>query len=993
MATERSVVGIDAPSQQRMVELLRLRHITYLQHVLRQSTVVNGQNLRSMTEKIESQAAVIKEATAAKESYESQLQWEMIAHSQTRKALEVEKQLRQEAMATLISKHHDLLTYQTAQLEAQQALQVERKRLEDMAIELERTQRKFHLVDSLVDSMLLQEDSQLDFSDRSRQVTDVILDLESEMEDKYRYMLQDKDGKIRELECQLASLRDSKLAEDKAAPQLTSGSRLGQLVGELPDPAAQSPQLVFFMGRQLKDQALRQLCGSNYRGQSRHRRSINLRSDNRTLHAQHPQFFADCDPTNRAFSVVIDSPRHCHQERSLPIEISTAENSLHDLVIARLLFLVIDVVCIFADDVGGLEGVRQILSTWTRIGSTSTLPRVVRPRVIVAVSGQTQSITHTLLDEGDFFFQLLHVGELEFYSTFGDIQISRLPAEKLSPDARYMTLRGELSRQLQHARANHGAFTSHLIDFLKLGNKTRAPYDEMASYIASAILMDAYPPGMHRFCPAPVFQTLYRETCYRALRKCYSTDALASLQCSRIEGHLNALFNRMAANLTSSSEVHRHNLGLQQKYWTWARSNSTCLVCLRRYPEHTQPCGHAVCDTCTQIFGEPVPHTEAEYLIRQCVLCGSSKQLTVRLKPPTAAPRVLSIDGGGPRGIIPLEYLEMLQEIIGPELPLVDLFELKAGTSVGGIIVLSIDILRLTISECKSLFQSLARKVFSPSGKKNFVSRWLSDEAYDSQAFENILKDNFEPTRRLFDAPPSLLCSGKVAVTASSIKDGQPFIFTNYNGAAPHRAEPVYGRLRPNVDDEPFIWQVALATSAAPPLFSTVDIPGLGTFQDGGMGRHNNPVNLALSEAKHLWPRVPNPDVVLTLGTASEIPPPRPSSFRNIVVDGWIPRVYRSLRASFDGRATWKELETRLDEKNLENYFRFDVFLPAGLPAMDNTKCMDHLSSQARRGTGGRYNLEDAALALLTTCLFFQLDAMPEYRAGLFFCVGTIRCR
>ncbi|KAK6810683.1 hypothetical protein RU639_013502 [Aspergillus parasiticus] len=826
------------------------------------------------------------------------------------------------------------------------------------------------------------------------------------------------------------------LVQDHAVPQLKSASRLARLVGELPEPAAQSPQIVFFMGRKLKDQALRQLCRSNYRGKPRHGRSITLRSDNRTLYTRQPRFFADCDPTNRALPTAIDSIRHCHEERVYPLELPAVEYALHDLIMSRLLFLVVDVICIFADDVGGLEGVRRLLSTWITIGSASSLPHTVRPRVIVATSSP-ESITHSLLDEEDFLFQLLQVGKLQFFSAFGDIQISRLPPEELSPDARYMTLGGDISCQLQLAkndRAHHrvlfsgkhlsaffeaalhhtrtqlllpfnfilaarqqnpidGAFTSHLINFLRLGNQTRAPYDEMASYIASAILMDAYPPGMHSFNPAEVFHKLYEDTCYRALRKCYSTDALASLQCSRIQEHLNTLFDRMEKTLKPSSEIHKHNLAQQQKYWSWARSNITCLFCLRRYPEHTQVCGHAICDTCTEIFGERMPHRESEYVIRKCILCGNSKYLTVRLKPVTAAPRVLSIDGGGPRGIIPLENLEILQEILGPEIPLVDMFELKAGTSAGGIIVLSWTIIRLPISECKKMFQLLTKSALSPKCKKGLLSRWLSDETYDSQVFEEILKEHYGPTRRLFDPPPSLVCSGKVVVTASSINDGAPFIFTNYNGAAPHRAEPVCGRLRPNVDDEPFIWQVARATSAAPPLFSTIDLPGIGTFQDGGMGRHNNPVNLALSESKHLWPSAPDPDVVITLGTASEITVPRPSSFRNIVLDGWVPRVYRSLRASFDGRNTWKELEDRLDAGSLENFFRFDVSLPDGLPAMDNTGCMEHLSRQARKETNECYDIRASALALLTTCFFFKLEVMPEYREGLFLCMGTIRCR
>lgn len=157
------------------------------------------------------------------------------------------------------------------------------------------------------------------------------------------------------------------------------------------------------------------------------------------------------------------------------------------------------------------------------------------------------------------------------------------------------------------------------------------------------------------------------------------------------------------------------------------------------------------------------------------------------------------------------------------------------------------------------------------------------------------------------------------------------------------------------------------------------------------MGRDNNPVNIALFEAKHLWPSVTNPDVVITLGTGTETSSPKISSFRNVLLDGWIPRVYRSYMRSFDGGTTWKELKMRLDNKSQETYYRFDQYLSGGLPAMDDTDCINDLSQQVRTQPGEDHS--GAAVALLTACLFFQLDRMPVYKNGLYHCVGTIRCR
>ncbi|UDD65001.1 hypothetical protein AFCA_012196 [Aspergillus flavus] len=200
MSTEQTTDTTEATEEQYMAELFRVRHISYLQHILRQAAATRGRDLHSLSEYIESQATEINRVSREKRLCESELRWERIAHAQTKQALETEKKVRLEAMATLTRNHYDLLTYREAQSALQHTLDVERKRLEDMALQLEWTQKKFFLVDNLVDFMLLQEDSQLDISDRSRQVTDVILDLENKMEARYRAMLREKEVRIAQLE-------------------------------------------------------------------------------------------------------------------------------------------------------------------------------------------------------------------------------------------------------------------------------------------------------------------------------------------------------------------------------------------------------------------------------------------------------------------------------------------------------------------------------------------------------------------------------------------------------------------------------------------------------------------------------------------------------------------------------------------------------------------------------------------------------------------------
>uniref|UniRef100_A0A0B7KPB2 PNPLA domain-containing protein n=1 Tax=Bionectria ochroleuca TaxID=29856 RepID=A0A0B7KPB2_BIOOC len=51
--------------------------------------------------------------------------------------------------------------------------------------------------------------------------------------------------------------------------------------------------------------------------------------------------------------------------------------------------------------------------------------------------------------------------------------------------------------------------------------------------------------------------------------------------------------------------------------------------------------------------------------------------------PPTAAPRVLSLDGGGIRGLASLQFLQVLQDLVGLPYPIQYHFDIVYGTSSG----------------------------------------------------------------------------------------------------------------------------------------------------------------------------------------------------------------------------------------------------------------------------------------------------------------------
>ncbi|EDN03778.1 predicted protein [Histoplasma mississippiense (nom. inval.)] len=195
------------------------------------------------------------------------------------------------------------------------------------------------------------------------------------------------------------------------------------------------------------------------------------------------------------------------------------------------------------------------------------------------------------------------------------------------------------------------------------------------------------------------------------------------------------------------------------------------------------------------------------------------------------------------------------------------------------------------------------------------------------------------------------------------------------------------------VDDEPFVWQAARATSAAPVLFPSIDIPSVGSFQDGGMKqRHNNPIRLGLSEVRRLWPRTPKPHVVISLGTGTVSRVLKTSDSRNILLDGWLPRIYRSYMSSFDGEETWNELQGELDDQSRKNYFRFNHSFTGARPSIVDISAMENISQSIQKNPSEADKMEEALLTLLASSLFFELDSIPEFQNGFFLCVGTIRC-
>ena len=101
--------------------------------------------------------------------------------------------------------------------------------------------------------------------------------------------------------------------------------------------------------------------------------------------------------------------------------------------------------------------------------------------------------------------------------------------------------------------------------------------------------------------------------------------------------------------------------------------------------------------------------------------------------------KILSIDGGGMRGIIPAKILceleEELQRREGPEARLCDYFDLICGTSTGGIIAIGLA-LGMSAKEMLNLYVAHGKEIFSATLLQRFKSRTL----YNREALQKHLQ-------------------------------------------------------------------------------------------------------------------------------------------------------------------------------------------------------------------------------------------------------------
>lgn len=290
--------------------------------------------------------------------------------------------------------------------------------------------------------------------------------------------------------------------------------------------------------------------------------------------------------------------------------------------------------------------------------------------------------------------------------------------------------------------------------------------------------------------------------------------------------------------------------------------------------------------------------------------------------------RILTVDGGGVRGIIPVMWVERLEKYLGG--PVHTHFDLIAGTSVGAILGCGWA-MGMNAAQAREMWINGAHIAFSKPQTFRERGRRLAARAgfmpkYESSGLEELLRSIFHDCRMGDLTPPTLALS-------YDLQSLQVHVFSS--------AKEEHKRL--------FVWEVCRASTAAPLFWDPylMALNGTGSkhpMVDGGITA-NNPVVLAISEsvshAKGTGKTVPLDNVVVaSFGTGA---PPEGSRQAPRTIFGHGSLIMQALMTG----ATGTDHVTARTMLPARNYWRFQTSIAGRLAPLDDCENIDELQAVA----------------------------------------------
>ncbi len=212
--------------------------------------------------------------------------------------------------------------------------------------------------------------------------------------------------------------------------------------------------------------------------------------------------------------------------------------------------------------------------------------------------------------------------------------------------------------------------------------------------------------------------------------------------------------------------------------------------------------------------------------------------------------RILSIDGGGVRGVLPAAYLAEIEKGLPDSRQLCDCFDIIAGTSTGGIIAAALS-LGISAQDVLSFYMKDAKEIFTPPNRQGnifaglakrflgWITRCFSkqdlntDQLFFAKYAQDPLRQKLTGVlgERILDDARTLLL-----LTAVDLASGRTIVFKKPEASNTGK----YGGFA--------VVDAVLATTAAPTYFPAHRLSAEEVYADGGLWA-NNPGLVAYMEA------------------------------------------------------------------------------------------------------------------------------------------------
>ncbi|KPA36561.1 patatin phospholipase [Fusarium langsethiae] len=728
---------------------------------------------------------------------------------------------------------------------------------------------------------------------------------------------------------------------------LEVSDRPGRIIDESA-PADRPTGLILLIGNKTKASVLAKF-GVGYSTNALHRSQCEIHLQMSTLNGldKSTVLVADAEWPAHNRMPTTSGNAQCHQTESRTFSVAPAAVEIPEIVgdiLHRILLPFADVVCIFVKDIGGVHNTAVRLRMLLERGHASTSS--VRPGLFLVTDQNDRSEMQAALDRLDSFKTTISLK-----SYFQSIRIVSASAAYLElNDPRKRKRRQTLRRDLLHSlvmtqrtrkesnilfslRHNlglmqlsaSGAAVSPWIalDFIRasraqepvacdlayhIGHFLQKSFDLDASVsdfvvpaVASSLLLDHYSPGMHPFDPRQVFQTLYQVPIFHAIEA-----AMSLCEASRPSMEASMLVGQIGEEMAVQFEQ-CHGLN-----------------------------GAVPRDTDAYLFDLDV-----------CLLCGASAEgRRIRVRPDTATARVLSLDGGGVRAVVPLEFLRALEELVGLPCPIQRHFDVVFGTSSGALSACALYINGWTVDECIQYLDVLALLSFQkhmiirlclfmvqllplmPSLVELVLSLAIGSK-YSAQPLETILQDVYGSRRSIMDADALSDMGAMLGVTLTTVQGTNTLVATSYNGV---------GRRPHDEDYQPLTTEKGLSSAPLYKIYypdGTID--GDVRFQDGGL-TFNNPASIAIKEVAALFPDAPEPSIVVSLGTGSS---QELQHDKHCSQPRWVAtfpaRLVRAFFKQADCNRAWKQVVSQRREGQRGKFVRLDVKFNDRQPSLDDT--------------------------------------------------------